>query len=123
MQENKIFDNVSDKLNEVTEQVNTVTSAAVLQLETMTELWKDERMETNKLHTEEIEKMQERFHNETESIRKHYFKIILGLVIALIILLSGVFGTIAYVLSNYEISTCAIQEVDGQSVIYDGIHY
>lgn len=107
--------NVTDQVNELAERANAMMAESRLRFEVLVTTQKDERIEMQKLHDAEKEKM-----------RKHYGRIIFGLILALSLLLGGIIGGAIYLFSNYDFKVVN-QEMyiggDGNSTIYDGIHY
>lgn len=67
----------------------------------------------------------ERFQEEKEQIRKHYKHIILGLCAVLASLIIGIFGTVIYIMDNYDFGVYEQYITTGDSgtaTIEDGIH-
>lgn len=83
--------------------------------DTLAEMYKEERLEQQKNFSEQMDKM-----------RKHYGRIIAGLIISLCLFIGGVIGGVIYVISNYEFAFYTEQNVDSSdnstSTINDGIH-
>lgn len=78
-------------------------------------------------HAEERQQAEERHSRDMEAMRKHYTRIILGLLLTLAILVGSAFAGVIYVLVNYDVYVETYQELDasgnGKSIIEDGIHY
>lgn len=113
MEENK--GTITSKAEETLGKADAMMAETRLQFDTLVTMQHEERIEMQKMFNEQLEKQ-----------RKHYGNIILGLIIALVILIGGIVGGAAYILSNYDIVTGTYQEVyvggDGSSTIEDGIH-
>lgn len=115
--------NVASKIDNHVKQANDYVSSANMavtemriQFETLAEMQKEERIETQKL-----------FKEEKDGMRKHYGRIIIGLIIALCVLIGSIAGAIIYILSNYDImmgyTQNAYNKVGGDNIINDGIHF
>lgn len=114
--------NVVENLNEKAEQLNKVASSTDLalaemriQFETMMEMQKEERIETQKMSHEELDKM-----------RKHYGRIITGLILTICLILGSVIGGAIYLFSNYDFAYILQDPTiggNGDLNLYDGIHY
>lgn len=107
----------AEKLKEVAIGANVALTEMRIQFETMMEMQKEERLERERMYNEEKDKM-----------RKHYGRIILGLILTLCLILGGIIGGTIYLLTNFDIAFGTyIQEPnvggDGNSTIYDGIHF
>lgn len=96
-------------------EANMALTEMRIQFETLAEMQKEERIQTQKMHNE-----------EKDSMRKHYFKVIIGLIATLIILIGGIIGGIMYFLSNYDLRIEYGQDLyvggNGDQNIHDGIH-
>lgn len=106
---------INERISETTDKLNAMMAETRLQFDTLVTMQKDERIELQKMHHEEMEK-----------VRKHYGKIIFGLIIALVLLLGGIIGSAIYVFSTYDFETVYQDNYvggDGSATIYDGIHY
>lgn len=112
---NNLKDNV-EKLDEVSSRTDLALTEMRLQFETMMEMQKEERIETQKMHNEEKDKM-----------RKHYGRIIIGLILTLFLILGSIIGGAIYILTNFEFAFATYQDVysdnNGTATIYDGIHF
>lgn len=105
---------LSNEINSITARAETMMAETRLQFDTLIATQQSERMELHKMHQEEMHK-----------VRKHYGRIIAGLILTLAILLGGIIGGVIYVLSNYEIGYITQDTYvggDGNSTIYDGVH-
>lgn len=104
-----------DKLNNAVEETSILEREVMLQFDTMAQLQRDERIEMQKMFTE-----------ERADMRKHYSRIILSMALALIIIIGSLVGGIIYIFSNYDLSYSTYQEVSaeggGDSTVEDGIH-
>lgn len=115
--ENKTLDHLetaAKKIENYTEGANMALTEMRLWNDTMAEMYKEERLEQQKSYCDQMDKM-----------RKHYGKIIVGLIIALCILISGAVGGLFYVLQNFDFVTYyqELNENGGDANLYDGIHY
>lgn len=106
----------------VDNQGNIALTEMRLQFETMAEMQKEERLAMQKMHNEEVDKLCEKH----EKAISHWKHIVVGLIVALCILIGGIFGSIIYVLSNYEFVIGTYQDLyadnGGTATIEDGIH-
>lgn len=98
-------------LEQTAEQAHALMAEMRLQFETMTQIQSEERREIDKRHKEDM-----------SAVRKHYGKIIAGLIIALVVLISGIFGGAVYLLANFDFAVVSTQTVDNNSINYDGIN-
>lgn len=80
-----------EELEQLGDRTNLALTEMRLQFETMAELQKEERIATERTHNEDKEKM-----------RKHYGRVICCLIIALLIIVSGLVGTFIFVVANYD---------------------
>lgn len=116
MDDEKMGVGIAETIRSMTDKANAMAAETRLQFDTLVTIQKEERIEMQKLHNEDMDKL-----------RKHYGRIIIGLIIALALFIGGLFGSVIYVLANYDIVTGNTQDVyvggDGQSTINDGIHY
>ncbi len=107
-----------EKLNDVTVKTDLALTEMRLQFETMMEMQKEERIETQKMHNEEM-----------ASMRKHYGRIIMGLIITICLIIGSVVGGLVWFFSNYGtgLGYEFLQELtvggNGDPTVYDGIHY
>lgn len=95
-------------------KMDSLIAQSMIQFDTMAEVQKEERLELNRMHNEEMDKM-----------RKHYGRIILALILTLALLLGGIIAGAIYLCSTYEFITYNQDSYvggDGESYIYDGIH-
>lgn len=101
---------------------NVALSEMRLQFDTLAEMQKEERIELAKIHKDEMDSMRQSHEKQV----KHLKHIIIGLILTLCLIISGIVGSVIYVLANYDIET-TYQYVtvggDGESNIHDGIHY
>ncbi len=78
-------------------------------------------------HAEERQQAEERHSRDMEAMRKHYTRIIFGLLLTLFILVGSAFAGLVYLMLNYDIGIATYQDLDasgyGTSIIEDGIHY
>ena len=105
---------IAHKIEEKSKQVDSLIAQSMIQFDTMAEVQKEERLELNRMHNEEMDKM-----------RKHYGRIILALILTLALLLGGIIGGVVYVLSNFEFETYSQEAYiggDGTNNINDGLH-
>ncbi len=102
---------IVSQIEEKSKQVDSLIAQSMIQFDTMAEVQKEERLELNRMHNEEMDKM-----------RKHYGRIILALILTLALLLGGIIGGVVYVLSNFTFDFGNSQETYDDSVINDGIH-
>lgn len=109
------MENAARTLEKESEGMNAYAAETRLQFDTLVQLQMQERQAIEKRHSE-----------ETKDIRKHYGRIIAGLIITLMIIMGGIVGTVVYFLANYDIAT-VYQETDiggdGYNLINDGITY
>ncbi len=92
----KIVDQLNErasKLDEMADKMSLQLTEERLRFESLILMQKEERIEDQKMHQE-----------ETERIRKHYGKIIIGLILTLCLFIGGVFGAVFYFLYNYDIA-------------------
>lgn len=125
----------TERINEATEDVNVANSNLLLQVDTMEQLYSDERKlfleqiaEMDKRNKEEIESIEKRNVEERESMRKHFNKIIFVQAITLFLFVASVVGAALYVYSNFDFefiptySQDVSSEGGGNATIEDGIH-
>lgn len=125
------MENSIDNLNERAKELENVTSGTNLalsemriQFETLAEMQKEERIETQKMHNEAIEKLMERHAKDIA----HWKHIVIGLIVTLSLFIGGLIGAAAYVLTNFDIAFGTFYQEntvggDGESTINDGIHF
>lgn len=111
------IEKTAKEIEHYTEGANLALTEMRLQFETLAEMQKEERLESQRMHKEEKEKM-----------RKHYGKIIAGLIISLCLILGGIIGGVVYLVSNYDFGVLGYNQNayvggDGTSTINDGIHF
>lgn len=118
----------AEKLEEIASGVNVALTEMRLQFETMMEMQKEERTERERMYNEErIER--ERMHNEEKSeMRKHYGRIIIGLILTICLILGSIIGGAIYIFSNFDFAVADFTQSvdiggDGNPIIYDGIHH
>ena len=109
------MENAARTLEKESEGMNAYAAETRLQFDTLVQLQMQERQAIEKRHSE-----------ETKDIRKHYGRIIAGLIITLVVILGAIVGSIVYVFANYDIGVISTyQEVDSSdnsvSNIWDGI--
>lgn len=116
--EEKIVHNTKETVKKAeifTNDANIALAEMRMQFETLAEMQKEERIETQKM-----------YNAEKENMRKHYGKIIIGLIATLVILIGGIIGGIVYFLSNYDFKIEYGQDLyvggNGDQNIHDGIH-
>lgn len=106
----------AEKLREIASGANVALTEMRLQFETMMEMQKQERLEREHMYNE-----------EKDGMRKHYGRIIIGLILTICLILGTIIGSAIYLFSNYDISFGYEQSLyvggDGNQNIYDGIHY
>ena len=109
------MEETAKKLDNAAKTADAVVAETRLHFDTLVQLQMEERQQSEERHAREKEQM-----------RKHYGKIIIGLIITLFLLIGGIFGTVFYLFSDYEFAT-AYQEQsiggDGNPIIYDGVYY
>lgn len=109
------IEKTAKEIEHYTEGANLALTEMRLQFETLAEMQKEERLE-----------QQKSFCNQMDKMRKHYGRIIAGLIVALCLIFCGIIGGVIYVLSTYEFSYYTEQNVDSSdnstSTINDGIH-
>lgn len=109
------MDALKSRIEETMNKADAMMAETRLQFDTLVTMQHDERIEIQKMH-----------HEELERVRKHFGRIIFGLIIALVILLGGIVGGAAYVLNNFDFETVYQDTYVGGSgfaSINDGIHY
>lgn len=101
---------------------NVALSEMRLQFDTLAEMQKEERIELAKIHKDEMDS--ERASHEKQI--KHLKHIIIGLILTLCLIIGGIIGCCAYVLTSFDTFTF-FQDAsiggDGESNIHDGIHF
>lgn len=119
------IENLSEKAKElesVTSGTNLALSEMRIQFETLAEMQKEERIETQKMHNEAIEKIMERHAKELA----HWKHIAIGLILTLAVFIGGVVGIVGYFLANFDIQYGYVQDAsiggDGTTNIFDGLH-
>lgn len=113
----KKLEKSAEDLEQLTSRTSIALSEMRLQFEAITEIQKDERETMYKVHQEEIEK-----------VRKHYGKIVCGLLMTIILLIVGVIGGVIYVFHNYDFQSYSLtQDMNiggaGENTINDGLHF
>lgn len=108
----------AEELENLGGRTNLALTEMRLQFETMVELQKEERIATEQAHIEDKEKM-----------RKHYSRVICGLIVALLIIIGGLVGTFIYVVANCDFedfSNGYKQEMyiggNGVNILNEGYH-
>lgn len=122
------MDNPIENLNERAKELENVTSGTNLalsemriQFETLAEMQKEERIETQKMHNEAVDKLMERHAKEVA----HWKHIVIGLILVIALFVGGLIGTAVYIFSTYDfIGLDQIIDIggDGSPIINDGIH-
>ena len=112
----------AEKLESLASETNIALKEMRIQFETLAEMQKEERIEKQKLHNDEIDKILERHGKEIS----HWKHICIGLILTLFLILGSIIGCIVYIVTNYEIVTGTYQDLyvggNGTSTINDGIH-
>lgn len=112
----KELDNRATELDDMSSRTDIALKEMRLQFETMMEMQRQERADMAKLHGEENEKL-----------RKHYGRIILGLILTICLILGTIIGGAIYIFSNFEFTFGTYQDVysdnNGTATINDGIHF
>lgn len=110
------LENTAKEIEHYTEGANMALTEMRLQFETLAEMQKEERLEQQRSFCDQMDKM-----------RKHYGRIIAGLVVSLCLILGGIIGGTIYVLSAYDIAfgytQNAYNDIGGDNIINDGIHF
>lgn len=105
----------AEKLKQIAGSTDLAISEMRIQFETLAEMQKEERLVTQEMHNKEM-----------ESVRKHYGRIIMGLILTIVLIIGSLVGAAIYFLSNFDIAFGSYQDVIsdnyGVSNIYDGIH-
>lgn len=106
----------ANRLGDMGDILNDKISAMLVNVDTLSALYKDERETQQKMYYEAIDKL-----------TKHFKHIIIALILTLALFIGGTIGTVAYILANFDIEFGYTQNVDiggnGDHVINDGIHY
>lgn len=102
---------LTSKVDEMKNRAEAMMAETRMQFDTLVTMHSDERRE-----------MRQAFQAEKDKMRKHYGRIIAGLIIALTALLGGIIGGFVYVVSNFDIIGATYQETYDESQIQDGIH-
>lgn len=109
------INHLTDKVNKMTDTAEAMMAETRLQFDTLIAMQSDERKE-----------MRHAFHEEKEKMRKHYGRIIAGLILTLVIILGAIIGGAVYIFSNFEFASyeqVATVGGDGTYTIFDGIHH
>lgn len=109
------MEETAKKLDNAAKTADAVVAETRLHFDTLVQLQMEERQQSEERHAK-----------EKEQIRKHYFKIIAGLIITLFLLIGGIFGTVIYLFTNYDFATMYQEQVVGENgnpIIYDGVYY
>lgn len=108
------LENTAKEIEHYTEGANMALTEMRLQFETLAEMQKEERLEQQRSFCDQMDKM-----------RKHYGRIIAGLILALCVLIGGIISGLFYVLQNFDFVTYyqELNENGGDANLYDGIHY
>lgn len=106
---------VSQNLNKATDKANILATEMLVQFDTMAQLQMQEREHMNKLQAE-----------EREAMRKHYGRILGGVIAALVILIGGIVGGAFYIFTHFDLGVITTQspviDGDGRIIVNDGIH-
>lgn len=106
----------AEKLKHIAGSTDLAISEMRIQFETLAEMQKEERLVTQEMHNKEM-----------ESVRKHYGRIIMGLILTIVLIIGSLVGAAIYLFTNFEFTFGSYQELhsgsNGSSTIYDGIHY
>ncbi len=113
---NNPIDDMSEKLEKVDSMVkegDMLLAGANLYVTSLIESYKEERLETQRLHEKEV---------------RHWKHVVIALVLTLAIFIGSVVGGAIYVLTNFDIMTGEFAQAidiggDGNPIINDGIHY
>lgn len=81
--------------------MNTTQSKEVTQVQIPFAVFEDQC----ERHKEEMKELRTEQEQERNSMRKHYRKIIISLVVVLGIFIAGLFGSVFYIFSNYEFAS------------------
>lgn len=112
----KELDNRANELDDMSSRTDIALKEMRLQFETMMEMQRQERADMAKLNEEEKDKM-----------RKHYGRIIAGLIVTLCLILGIIIGGAIYLFNNFDFAVTTYQDVysdnNGTATIYDGIHF
>lgn len=113
---------IAETVKEMTDKANAMVAETRIQFDTLVTLQNDERKDMRESFRNERAKFLDAFQAETAALRKHYGRIIAGLLIALVILLGGIVGTVGYFMANFDFVSTTYQETHDSSQIQDGIH-
>lgn len=109
------MEETAKRLDNAAKTADAVVAETRLHFDTLVQLQMDERQQSEERHAKEKEQM-----------RKHYAKIIIGLILTLFLLVGGIFGTVLYLFTNYDFATAYQEQTiggDGNPIIYDGVYY
>lgn len=112
------MDNINkatENLDQAVDKADILATQMLVQFDTMAQLQMQERKELNELHVK-----------EKSDLRKHYARIIWGLIAALVILIGGIVGGAFYIFTNFDFGVVTSQtptiDGDGRIIVNDGIH-
>lgn len=112
------FNNLASRLEDAVEKTSILATESRMKFDAMIEMQSEERLKMQEMFLKEKQDLLEHF--EKSDKRKN--KIIIGLIIALAILIgSGVCGAI-YVLAKFDMAVVSTQDLDNNSILYDGIN-
>lgn len=117
---------IAETVKEMTDKANAMVAETRIQFDTLVTLQNDERKDMRESFRAEREKFLDAFQAETSALRKHYGRIIAGLLIALGVLIGGIVAGAVYLFSTYDFTTItqdAYVGGDGFSNIFDGMHF
>ncbi len=107
---------IADRLEKSVDKTNAMSAKARMELDALAEVQSEERL-----------KMQEMNNAQISDMRKHYGRIIMGLIITLAIILGGIVGGTIYLIANYDFAVATYQNIssdnNSNATIYDGIEY
>lgn len=110
------------ELDKMATGTNMALTEMRVQFETLASMQQQERLEIQRMHHDEIDKIIER----NDKQLAHWKHIVISLVLVLALFIGGIIGATMYVLSNFEFAFETYQDVssdnNGQSAIHDGIH-
>lgn len=128
--DNKAIESLNEKAEElasVTSGTNLALSEMRIQFETLAEMQKEERIETQRMHNEAVDKLMERHAKEIA----HWKHICIGLVVTICLIIGSLVGAAIYLVSNFEFEFQDGYELNqnidiggnGDPQIHDGIHF
>lgn len=112
------LDSIAGRLEQAVEATSALAAESRIKFDALIEMQSEERL-----------KMQEMFLQEKQDLLDHFAqsdkrknKIIIGLIIALVILIGSAVGGAIYVLANFDMAVISTQDLDNNSIVYDGIN-